>query len=67
MKPFYRGQLVKVHPRQPPGGRWTKTLTTYPPSGPASTAGPDRLVATPAGLGRNVEVYATQLLDDQMP
>jgi transposase len=23
VKLFHRGQLVKVHPRQPPGGRWT--------------------------------------------
>ena len=67
VKLFYRGQLVKVHPRQPPGGRWTD-----PGDLPVERAGYamrdlDRLVATAAGHGRNVGIYAARLLDDPLP
>ena len=67
VKLFHRGQLVKVHPRQLPGGRWTD-----PGDLPVERVGYakrdlDRLVATAAGNGRNVGIYAARLLDDPLP
>jgi hypothetical protein len=67
VKLFYRGQLIKVHPRQPAGGRWTD-----PHDLPAERSGYamrdlDRLRATAAGHGVNIGIYAARLLDDPLP
>jgi transposase len=64
---FHRGQLVKVHPRQRPGGRWTD-----PEDLPAEKVGYamrdlDRLVAAAHRHGRDVGIYAERLLDDKLP
>jgi transposase len=61
------GKLVKTHPRQPPGGR-----STDPEDLPAVKAGYalrdlTRLIATCAGHGVNVGIYAERLLDDPLP
>jgi transposase len=67
VKVFWRGQLVKVHPRQRPGGRWTD-----PDDLPEHTAGYalrdlDRLVASARCCGADVGIYAERLLDDKLP
>ena len=67
VKLFDRGQLIKVHPRQPAGGRWTD-----PNDLPVERAGYamrdlDRLKATAAGHGPNIGCYAARLLDDPLP
>lgn len=67
VKLFFRGQLVKIHPRQPPGGRWTD-----PADLPAERVGYamrdlDRLQAMASGHGDNIGIYATRLLDDPLP
>jgi transposase len=64
---FHRGQLVKVHPRQRPGGRWTD-----PEDLPAEKVGYamrdlDRLIAAAHHHGTDVGVYAERLLDDTLP
>jgi transposase len=64
---FHRGQLVKVHPRQRPGGRWTD-----PDDLPAEKVGYalrdlDRLVAAAHRHGDDVGIYAERLLDDKLP
>jgi len=64
---FHRGQLVKVHPRQRPGGRWTD-----PEDLPAEKVGYamrdlDRLVTAARRHGADVGVYAERLLDDKLP
>jgi transposase len=64
---FHRGQLVKVHPRQRPGGRWTD-----PEDLPAEKVGYamrdlDRLVAAARRHGTQVGIYAERLLDDKLP
>ena len=66
VKVFYRGQLVKVHPRQRPGGR-----ITDPEDLPEHKVGYamrdlDRLVA--AGRhGQHAGIYAQRLLDNPLP
>jgi transposase len=67
VKLFWRGQLVKVHPRQLPGGRQTD-----PEDLPADKVGYamrdlDRLVGAARGHGADVGIYAQRLLDDPLP
>jgi hypothetical protein len=67
VKIFHNGQLVKVHPRQRPGGRWTD-----PDDLPAEKVGYamrdlDRLIAAARRHGPDVEIYAVRLLDDALP
>jgi transposase len=67
VKLFCRGQLVKVHPRQRPGGRWTD-----PDDLPAEKVGYamrdlDRLVVAARRHGEDVGIYAERLLDDPLP
>lgn len=67
VKLFCHGRLVKVHPRQRPGGRWTD-----PDDLPAEKVGYamrdlDRLIAAARRHGDNVGIYAERLLDDKLP
>jgi transposase len=67
VKVFHNGQLVKVHPRQRPGGRWTD-----PDDLPEQKVGYamrdlDRLITAAARHGADVGIYAQRLLDDPLP
>jgi hypothetical protein len=67
VKVFHNGQLVKVHPRQRPGGR-----VTDPDDMPAEKVGYamrdlDRLMAAASRHGQNVGIYAERLLDNPLP
>jgi hypothetical protein len=64
---YYRGQLVKTHPRQPPGAR-----STDPADLPADKTGYamrdlTRLISTATGHGPNIGIYAERLLDHDLP
>ena len=67
VKLFHRGQLVKTHPRQPPGGRSTDREDL--PEHKAGYAMRDLtvLIAVCAGHGPNIGIYAERLLDDPLP
>lgn len=67
VKLFHRGQLVKTHPRQPPGGRSTDRVDL--PEHKAGYAMRDltQLITTCAGHGPNIGIYAERLLDDPLP
>jgi len=67
VKLFHRGQLIKTHPRQRPGGR-----STDPEDLPAEKVGYamrdlDRLIRAAAAHGEAVGIYAERLLDDKLP
>jgi transposase len=67
VKMYHRGQLVKTHPRQPAGGR-----STDPADLPADKTGYAmrdlaRLIATAAGHGPDIGIYAERLLDHDLP
>jgi hypothetical protein len=67
VKLFHRGQLVKTHPRQPPGGR-----STDPADLPADKTGYAmrdlaRLIRTAAAHGPNIGIYAERILDHDLP
>jgi hypothetical protein len=67
VKLFHRGQLIKIHPRQQPGGR-----STDPDDLPAEKTAYamrdlQRLITAAASHGRNVGIYAERLLDHDLP
>jgi transposase len=67
VKVFHHGRLVKVHPRQRPGGRWTD-----PDDLPEQKVGYamrdlHRLIAAARRHGEDVGIYAERLLDDPLP
>ena len=67
VKLSHRGQPVKTHPRQPPGGRSTEAADL--PAEKAGYAMRDltKLIAAAANHGENVGIYAERLLDDPLP
>jgi hypothetical protein len=67
VKLFHHGRLVKVHPRQRPGGRWTD-----PADLPSQTSGYamrdlDSLLRTARRHGHNIGIYAERLLQVDLP
>jgi transposase len=67
VKLYYRGQLVKVHPRQPAGRRHTDTEDL--PAGKAVYANRDIdwLLRQAATDGESIGIYAARLLDVDLP
>ncbi len=64
---FHRGQLVKVHPRQPRGGRSTDTAD-YPAELSAYTLrAPDGIKRRAAELGPAVAEFAERLFEGPVP
>ena len=67
VKVFWRGQLIKVHPRQRPGGRWTDPDDLPEHTATYALRDLDRLVAAARRHGPDVGIYAERLLDDKLP
>jgi transposase len=67
VKLFYRGQLVKTHPRQAPGGRSTDPADLPAEKTAYALRDVSRLIATAAAHGPNVGIYAERLLDHDLP
>ena len=67
VKFYHRGQLVKVHPRQPAGGRHTDPSDLPEHKAGYAMRDLDALVATCAGHGPNIGIYAERLLDNPLP
>ncbi|MGO8937761.1 MAG: IS21 family transposase [Mycobacterium sp.] len=67
VKFYHRGKLVKVHPRQPAGGRSTDRADL--PEHKAGYALRDlaALIATCTAHGPNIGIYAERILDDPLP
>ncbi len=61
------GQLIKTHPRQPPGGRSTDRADLPVERAGYAMRDVTALIATCAGHGENVGIYAERLLDDPLP
>lgn len=62
-----RGQLVRVHPRQPPGGRSTFAEDLPEFKRGYATRDLDYLKGQAAGHGEQIGIYAVRLLDDPLP
>lgn len=67
VKLFCRGQLVKVHPRQQPGGRWTDPEDLPAERTAYALRDLHRLIAAARRHGDDVGIYAERLLDDKLP
>ena len=67
VKLFHRGQLVKTHPRQPPGGRSTDPADLPAEKTTYAMRDLTRLISTATRHGPNVGVYAERLLDHVLP
>lgn len=67
VKVYFGTDLIKVHPRKPPGGRSTDTADY--PAGKASYAlrSVDGLLARARGKGAHVGLYAERLLGGPLP
>ena len=67
VKFYHRGTLVKVHPRQRPGGRSTD-VNDYPEHKTAyAMRDITALIATCERYGPHIGIYAARLLDDPRP
>jgi hypothetical protein len=64
---FFRGQLVKVHPRKPPGGRSTDPADLPSEKSVYAMRDLNRLQAMAAAHGPAVGTYARGLLDTPLP
>lgn len=67
VKFYASGTLVKVHPRQPAGGRSTDRDDLPEQKVGYAMRDLDRLIGTCSGHGRCVGIYAERLLDDPLP
>jgi hypothetical protein len=67
VKAFYRGQLVKVHPRKPPGGRSTDPQDLPDEKRAYAMRDLEYLKRVAAGHGAAVGTYAERLLDSPLP
>ena len=67
VKVYLRGQLIKTHPRKPPGGRSTDT-SDYPPGRAAyATRDIDHLKREAKTHGAAIGIYAERLLGGDLP
>lgn len=67
VKFYHRGVLVKVHPRQPAGGRHTDPADLPEHKVGYALRDLDRLIAACASHGPSVGIYAERILDDRLP
>lgn len=67
VKLFFRGELVKVHPRKRPGQRHTDPADLPTGTEIYATRDLDRLQSIAAGHGDAIGEYATALLDTPLP
>ena len=64
---FHRGQLIKVHSRQPRGGRSTDPQDYPAELSPYTTRAPDGIISKAAELGPAVGEFAHRLFDGPLP
>jgi hypothetical protein len=67
VKLFHRGQLIKTHPRQRPGGRWTDPDDLPTEKSAYALRDLQKLIGQAAVHGENVGIYAERVLDHQLP
>lgn len=67
VKFYHRGNLVKVHPRQPAGGRSTDRADLPAHKADYALRDVTRLIATCTAAGPHIGIYAQRILDDPLP
>jgi len=64
---YHRGRLIKLHPRQPKGGRSTDAADYPPHRTTYALRAPDRVVREAARFGQHVGLFAERLLAGHFP
>ena len=64
---YHRGRLLKLHPRQPRGGRSTDGADYPAELTPYTLRGPDRIKRSAAEYGPAVAEFAERLFDGPLP
>ena len=67
VKLYRSGELLKVHPRQPRGGRATDPADYPPEKTSYALRAPDRIVRGARELGPSVETFAQKLFEGPLP
>lgn len=67
VKFYHRGTLVKIHPRQPPGGRNTDRADLPEHKTDYALRDVTSLIAKCTSHGPNIGIYAERILDDPLP
>lgn len=67
VKIFYRGEVIKTHPRQPPGGRSTDAADYPAERSVYAMRDVEHLRRQAASHGASIGVYAATLLDHPLP
>jgi transposase len=67
VKLYHRGQLIKTHPRQRPGGRHTDPADLPTERTGYAMRDLERLQRTADKHGRHIGIYVFRLLDDKLP
>jgi hypothetical protein len=67
VKIYHRSQVVKVHPRQPAGGRSPDAADFPPGTGVCARRDVDRLQKMAAARGGAIGAYAARILDTDLP
>jgi hypothetical protein len=64
---YLQGDLIKTHPRMPPGKRSTDTNDYPVGKAPYASRSVDSLITRARGLGEHVGIYAERLLAGPLP
>ncbi|MGA9872923.1 MAG: IS21 family transposase [Rhodococcus sp. (in: high G+C Gram-positive bacteria)] len=67
VKFYHRGTLVKIHPRQPPGGRSTDRVDLPEHKTDYALRDVTSLIAKCTSHGPSIGIYAERILDDPLP
>lgn len=67
VKIYFRGQLVKTHPRQPPGGRSTDPDDLPQHKTAYAMRDVDKLLRVARSYGQDIGAFAASLLDNPLP
>jgi hypothetical protein len=67
VKIYHRGRVVRAHPRQPAGGRSSEVADFPPGTDVYARRDVDRLAAMAAARGAAIGLFATRLLDADLP
>jgi transposase len=67
VKVFYKGKLIKTHPRKPPGGRSTDATDLPAHKAPYAMRDINYLKRAASSHGANVGTYAARMLDIELP
>ena len=67
VKVYHRSQVVKVHPRQPAGGRASDAADFPPGTDVYARRDVDRLQRMAAARGEAIGAYAARILDTDLP